>query len=127
MITFVEVKTGPLFLRIGCGGDAVQGLDGGPDEGGAFGADSDEEEKRANRAKAASADQSSMTEARNKNTNADVSNLYTDSMCPDCTNAVALSSWELHEVAGQSWEGTGIDTESHSKLKLTHSSAVPEL
>lgn len=52
---------------------AAEGLDAGPDEGGPLGADSAEEEKRANRAKAANADQSSMVEARNRNTNADVS------------------------------------------------------
>ena len=65
---------------------AAEGLDGGPDEGGALGADSDEEEKRANRAKAASADQSSRVEARNQNTNADVSFKTTSSMT-GCTHA----------------------------------------
>ena len=52
---------------------AAGGLDAGPDEGGALGADSDEEEKRANRAKAAGADQSSRVEGRNQGNNADVS------------------------------------------------------
>ena len=54
---------------------AAEGVDAGPDEGGALGADSDEEEKRANRAKAANADQSSMVEARNQNNNADVGSI----------------------------------------------------
>lgn len=53
--------------------DAAKGaLDAGPDEGGAVGADSDEEEKRANRARAASKDPSSAVEGRNQDAATDV-------------------------------------------------------
>ena len=55
---------------------AAEGLDAGPDEGGALGADSDEEEKRANRAKAAGNDQTSRAEGRNQGNNADVRGLH---------------------------------------------------
>ena len=47
-------------------------LDGGPEEGGAMGADSDEEEKRANRARAASKDPGSAAESRNQSVARDV-------------------------------------------------------
>ncbi len=52
---------------------AAQGAkEAGPEEGGAVGADSDEEEKRAVRARAANADQSSTAEGRNQSAAADV-------------------------------------------------------
>ena len=51
---------------------AAQALDAGLDEGGAQGADSDEEEKRANRARAANKDPRSMAESRNQSPAADV-------------------------------------------------------
>lgn len=47
-------------------------LDAGPDEGGALGADSDEEEKRANRARVASKDPGSAAESRNQSVSRDV-------------------------------------------------------
>ncbi len=56
---------------------AAQGAkEAGPDEGGAVGADSDEEEKRAVRARAANADQSSTAEGRNQSAAADVGSDY---------------------------------------------------
>lgn len=55
-----------------CGAAAQGGMDAGPDEGGAQGADSDEEEKRANRARTANKDPRSMAESRNQSPAADV-------------------------------------------------------
>ena len=55
-----------------CRTAAKGALDAGPDEGGAMGADSDEEEKRANRARAANKDPSSAAEGRNQSAAADV-------------------------------------------------------
>ena len=65
--------------------DAAKGaLDGGPDEGGAIGADSDEEEKRANRARTASKDPSSTVEGRNQDAANDVCPLSAPVLCRLC-------------------------------------------
>lgn len=71
-----------------CVSAAKGAVDAGPDEGGALGADSDEEEKRANRARAASKDPGSAAESRNQGAATDV--------CPPllrfcCASAVVLS------------------------------------
>lgn len=55
-----------------CVSAAKGAVDAGPDEGGALGADSDEEEKRANRARAASKDPGSAAESRNQSAATDV-------------------------------------------------------
>ena len=67
ILLFYETKTVTLLCA------TVKGaLDAGPDEGGAMGHDSDEEEKRANRARAANADQGSTAEGRNQDAATDV-------------------------------------------------------
>lgn len=82
--------------------DAAKGaLDAGPDEGGALGADSDEEEKRANRARAASKDPSSTVEGRNQDAATDVcpldapllSRLCFAGVKPDGEQRLGLVAW----------------------------------
>ncbi|KAL3131962.1 hypothetical protein ABBQ38_007658 [Trebouxia sp. C0009 RCD-2024] len=63
--------------------EAKGALDAGPDEGGALGADSDEEEKRANRARAASKDPSSTVEGRNQDAATDVNVIKGDKGAED--------------------------------------------
>ncbi|KAL3163425.1 hypothetical protein ABBQ32_009803 [Trebouxia sp. C0010 RCD-2024] len=63
--------------------EAKGALDAGPDEGGAMGADSDEEEKRANRARAASKDPSSTVEGRNQDAATDVNVIKGDKGAED--------------------------------------------
>ncbi|DBA95096.1 TPA: hypothetical protein ACH3X1_002608 [Trebouxia sp. C0004] len=76
----------------------------GPDEGGAVGADSDEEEKRAVRARAANADQSSTAEGRNQSAAADVNVIKGDKGAED---------WEYEENAADDDEDMGEQDDPH--------------
>ena len=68
-------------------------LDGGPDEGGALGADSDEEEKRANRARAASKDPGSAAESRNQSVAGDVCPFLLFLLCLCCVPSWFCQIW----------------------------------
>lgn len=84
--------------------EAQGAKEAGPDEGGAVGADSDEEEKRAVRARAANADQSSTAEGRNQSATADVNVIKGDKGAED---------WEYEENAADDDEDMGEQDDPH--------------
>lgn len=81
-------------------------LDAGPDEGGAMGHDSDEEEKRANRARAANADQGSTAEGRNQDAATDVNVIKGDKSAED---------WEYEENAADDDDDMGEQDDANNR------------